>query len=100
MNVSIITYSVVSFILFFFCGKVSYKINLVDLPNKRKIHSKPIAYTGGIIPFSLLSVLFLINAFNYFDGLDGVLGFTSITVITILYFLVPDEDVKLFLIMI
>ena len=52
------------------------------------------------IPFSLLSVLFLINAFNYFDGLDGVLGFTSITVITILYFLVPDKEIKLFLIII
>ena len=183
MNVSIITYSLLSFILFFFCGKVSYKLNLVDLPNKRKIHFKPTAYTGGIslsivlllgiqlfdfsdrnlnlifsigflisivgliddkynlniggklslqiipilylivfenlflnelgnydyfalglgsfsLPFSLLSVLFLINAFNYFDGLDGVLGFTSITVITILYFLVPDEDIKLFLIII
>ena len=52
------------------------------------------------IPFSLLSVLFLINSFNYFDGLDGVLGFTSITIIAILYFLVPDKDIKLFFIII
>ena len=183
MNVLLITYSLLSFILFFLFGKVSYNLNLVDLPNKRKIHFKPTAYTGGIslsiilllgiqlfdfsdknlklifsigclisivgliddkynlniggklslqiipilylilfenfflneignydyfalglgsfsIPFTLLSVLFLINAFNYFDGLDGALSFTSITIIAILYFLVPDKDIKLFFIII
>ena len=30
------------------------------------------------IPFTFLSVLFLINAFNYFDGIDGTLSFTTI----------------------
>lgn len=55
MNVSIITYSLLSFILFFFCGKISYKLNLVDFPSKRKIHSEPTAYTGGI----LLSIILL-----------------------------------------
>ncbi|MDC0236216.1 undecaprenyl/decaprenyl-phosphate alpha-N-acetylglucosaminyl 1-phosphate transferase, partial [Candidatus Pelagibacter sp.] len=49
------TYSLLSFILFYFCGKISYNLNLVDFPNKRKIHSKPTAYTGGI----LLSVILL-----------------------------------------
>jgi len=178
---TIIVYSLVSFLLLFFCAVISYKFNLVDLPNKRKIHSSPIAYTGGVaisvallfalqlfdvnggdlnsilsiaflvtvvgfvddkyhlntggklslqiipifyliifenlnlahigdynyfllslgsfsIPFSLLSVLFLINAFNYFDGIDGALGFTSISVLAILYFLSPNENIKLFLI--
>ena len=180
---SIIIYSILSFLILFLFSKISYKFNLVDTPNKRKLHSNSTAYTGGIaisfillfalqlfdilskdmgiiislaflisivgliddkynlniggklslqiipilylivfenlslndlgnynyfaislgsfsIPFSLLSVLFLINAFNYFDGLDGVLGFTSITVITILYFLVSDKDIELFLIII
>jgi len=50
------------------------------------------------IPFTLLCVMFLINAFNYFDGLDGVLSFTSISVLGILYFLIADENIKLFLI--
>ena len=36
------------------------------------------------IPFTFLSVLFLINAFNYFDGVDGC--WLSISV-EILYFL-------------
>ena len=49
------------------------------------------------VPFTLLSVLFLINAFNYFDGLDGTLSLTSISVLGILYFLVSDENIKLFL---
>jgi len=49
------------------------------------------------IPFSLICVLFLINAFNYFDGMDGTLSFTSVSVLAILYFLSPDENIKLFL---
>ncbi|WP_440651929.1 glycosyltransferase family 4 protein [Candidatus Pelagibacter sp. HIMB1495] len=162
------------------CAVFSYKYGLVDKPNKRKIHSKPTAYTGGIalsacyifsllffdildaslnliisisclitcvgfiddkynlntggklslqiipifyliifenltlsslgeyahynlllnsfeIPFTLLSVLFLINACNYFDGIDGSLGITSFSVLSILYFLAIDEFVKLFI---
>ena len=50
------------------------------------------------IPFTLLSVLFLINACNYFDGADGSLSITSISVLLILYFLANDEVVKLFII--
>ena len=176
-------YCVLIFLLIFCFSKASYILNLVDTPNKRKKHSKPTAYTGGLaislsyicslqlfetyiytlniivsislliavvgfvddkynlniggklslqvipiiyliiienlnlihigdynyfklelnsfsIPFTLLCVMFLINAFNYFDGLDGVLSFTSISVLSILYFLITDENIKLFLIII
>ena len=48
--------------------------------------------------FTLLCVLFLINSFNYFDGLDGSLGFSTLSVLCILYFIVPDEKIKQFLI--
>ena len=174
-------YCILIFLLFFCFSKISYILNLVDIPGHRKKHSKPTAYTGGLaislsyicslllfetyiytlniiasigllmafvgfiddkknlsigsklslqiipiiylivienlnliqigdynyfklelnsfsIPFTLLCVMFLINAFNYFDGLDGVLSFTSISVLGILYFLIPDENIKLFLI--
>ena len=174
-------YSIVSFLVLFIFSKISYKLNLLDIPNKRKKHSEPTAYTGGLIisfiyvvsilifnvkiqslnsilaigllisivgfiddkyqlgisgklslqiipiiylmiienlnlnqlggydnfnlelnsfsmPFTLLAVMFLINAFNYFDGLDGTLSFTVIPVIIILYFLSSDQFVKLFLI--
>ena len=171
-------YLLFSFLVLFLIAKISYKLNLVDLPNRRKAHVKPVVYTGGLgislmliisilffefsslelnlifsfsflislvgfiddkydlnvgskiclqiipiiylflnenlildsigdygyfsldlgafsLPFSLISVLFLINAFNYFDGLDGTLSFSFITVIVIIYFLIPIQDIKL-----
>lgn len=72
MNITILTYSVISFILFYFLAKISYKLNLVDLPNKRKLHSKATAFTGGII----ISIIFLIG---------------------IKYFKVSEEDLNLIL---
>ena len=163
-------YVFLNFIILFLCAKISYSLNLVDVPNKRKVHSTATAYTGGIAislillsaiilfdtfdkslslilstaflisivgfiddkynlniggklslqiipifylvffenlslfgigeynyfnlelgtfsaPFTLLSLLFLINAFNYFDGIDGLLGSVTISVLGILYFL-------------
>lgn len=167
---NIIIYSILSFIILLICTKISYRLNLLDIPNKRKKHLKPTVYTGGLaisliyiisiqifdvlgyklnlilsigflmaavgfiddkfklnigsklslqiipifylivmenmslsdigdykyfylelnsfeVPFTILCVLFLINAFNYFDGKDGTLVFSSISVIAILYFL-------------
>ena len=52
------------------------------------------------IPFTILSVIFLINAFNYFDGLDGTLTITSISTLAILYFLITDENIMKYLIVI
>lgn len=183
MNNAIILYSLISFILLFLIAKISYKLKLVDIPNKRKIHTNATAYTGGFaisvalilsisllnipnntlnlilsmaflisivgliddkynlnvggklslqiipifylvvfenlflnnigdynyfklelgsftIPFTLICVLFLINSFNYFDGIDGTLSSLSISVLTILYFLAPDQNLKLFLMII
>ena len=180
MDHKLIIYLLLNFIVLFLCAKISYQLRLVDVPNKRKIHSKPTAFTGGIaisiillitlqavnifdkslglilsfsflisivgliddkfhlniggklslqifpiiylivfenlslvhigdynyfkltlgtfaVPFTLFSVLFLINAFNYFDGIDGTLGFTTISVLIILMFLVKDQNLNLFL---
>ena len=49
----------------FLSAKTSYRFNLVDKPNKRKIHTKPTAYTGGIV----ISIILLISIklFNIFD---------------------------------
>ena len=179
----IILYSLIVFLLFFLNAKISYKLNLIDLPNKRKIHSKGTVFTGGIalsiafifsvfltdisshnlnlilstgflisiigliddkfdlnaggklslqivpifyliviqnfylnhlgdyhyfklelgafvLPFTLISILFLINAFNYFDGMDGTLIFTTISVLIILYFLNSNQNLQYFLIII
>ena len=183
MIINILIYSSISFLILILISKISYKLNLVDAPNKRKIHLKPTAYTGGLglcliyiiaillfdfsseklnlilstafligivgfvddkhdlnvgsklslqvipiiylivlenlslnyigdynyfklelnsfsIPFTLIAILFLINSFNYFDGLDGVLSFATISTLAILFFLVPNNNIKLFLIII
>ena len=183
MIINILIYSLISFLVLISISKISYNLNLVEAPNKRKIHLKPTAYTGGLglclmyiiaifffdfsseklnlilsiafligivgfvddkynlnvggklslqiipiiyliilenlslnhignynyfklelnsfsIPFTIISILFLINSFNYFDGLDGVLGFSTISTLGILLFLTPNENIKLFLIII
>tara|TARA_Y100001970_G_scaffold289633_1_gene420648 strand:+ start:96 stop:1103 length:1008 start_codon:yes stop_codon:yes gene_type:complete len=183
MSYNFLIYFLLNFIVFFIFAKISYKLRLVDIPNKRKIHSKPTAFTGGIsiiiillfalqaidvfdkslgiilsfsflisivgliddkfhlntggklslqifpiiyliifenfnlshlgdygyfkltlgtfaIPFTLFAVLFLINAFNYFDGIDGTLSFTTISILAILMFLIKNQNLELFLIII
>ena len=52
------------------------------------------------IPFTLICVLFLMNAFNYFDGLDGSLSIVSLSVLLILIFLIPKQSFQLFLLLI
>lgn len=183
MNIDIVIFTLLSYFLLFICTKISYKFNLVDHPNNRKIHLNPTAYTGGItlsiiyllaiflfnindiqlqfilfigflisivgliddkynlniknklilqilpilyliffkelalismgdyqyfklnlgefkVVFTLLASLLLINAFNYFDGIDGSLTFSSLSVLAILYYLIADESLRLFLIII
>ncbi len=183
MNYSLLSYSILSFIILYLSAIVSYKLQLVDLPDKRKLHVSATVFTGGAaisvtyilsillfeiynnslnliismsflmsmigliddkfrlnvggklslqvipifyliifqnlalshlgdydyfifhigafsIPFTLICALFLINAFNYFDGTDGTLCITSCSVLAILYFLIPDQEFQLFLIII
>lgn len=180
---TLLIYCFVNFLVLFLISSFSYKFGLIDIPNKRKNHLKPTAYTGGLalcliyivsiflfsfssqtldlilsaaflialvgfiddkynlnvggkislqiipiiylilienltlidlgdydyfklelnsfsIPFTLLSIMFLINSFNYLDGLDGTLGFLLISVIGILYFLSANEGPHLYLIII
>jgi UDP-GlcNAc:undecaprenyl-phosphate GlcNAc-1-phosphate transferase len=59
---NIIVYLLFSFLLFFLFAKISYKLNLVDLPNNRKIHCKAISYAGGIsISVTLLFSILLLD---------------------------------------
>lgn len=50
------------------------------------------------IPFTLLAILLLINAFNYFDGMDGTLSFSLISILFIFYFLIDDDILRFYLI--
>jgi UDP-GlcNAc:undecaprenyl-phosphate GlcNAc-1-phosphate transferase len=76
----IIIYSILSLLLLFFSGKISYHIGLVDVPIKRKLHSKATVYTGGItISFILvLSILLLETYNNYFNIILSIAFLISI----------------------
>ena len=67
----ILIYSLSTFFLLFICAKISYKLNLVDLPNKRKIHIKPTANTGGFA--IIISLLFALQALEVFDKSLGLI---------------------------
>lgn len=60
MTNNIIIYIITSFLILFTVTKVSYNLNLLDVPNKRKKHLRPTAYTGGLgISFIyIFSILF------------------------------------------
>jgi len=83
MFYNLFLYSFVSFFILFSISKISYKFNLVDVPNKRKIHKKPTAYTGGLA--LCLIYIFAIYLFNFSSQkidlifsiafLMGVIGF-------------------------
>tara|TARA_A100001015_G_scaffold48939_1_gene54062 strand:+ start:9983 stop:10981 length:999 start_codon:yes stop_codon:yes gene_type:complete len=56
-------YIVIIFFLLLSGTLLSYKFNLVDIPSNRKIHSKPTAFTGGII--ISIAYLFALQLFNF-----------------------------------
>lgn len=58
-----VIYLAFSFLLFLIFANISYKINFLDIPNQRKLHTDPTAFTGGII----LSFVYLISLklFNF-----------------------------------
>ena len=80
MNNELIIYTIVSFLLLFLFAKISYKLNLIDLPIKRKIHTKAVVYTGGItISFILvISILLLDISENNLNSILAVAFLISI----------------------
>lgn len=76
MNNSILIYILVSFFILFLFGKLSYALNLVDVPNNRKIHKKPTAFTGGIaLSIILVCSIILFDGFNKNLSLILSIGF-------------------------
>jgi UDP-GlcNAc:undecaprenyl-phosphate/decaprenyl-phosphate GlcNAc-1-phosphate transferase len=56
MNNQLIIHSLLSFLSLLIIAQISYNLNLVDLPSKRKMHIKATTYTGGIA-ISIILVL-------------------------------------------
>ena len=61
MNYNLYIYIILTFLILFLVSKFSYNFNLLDKPTKRKMHSEPTAYTGGIA----LSVIYIIAIFLF-----------------------------------
>ena len=57
MGKYLIIYFSISLFIMFVISKISYRLKLVDLPNKRKAHKSPTAYTGGFA-LSLIYIFF------------------------------------------
>ena len=68
-NIIIITFT--CFILFFVLNYYSYKINLLDIPNKRKLHKNPVPLIGGIV-IGLCLVLSL-RLFDFKDQIFNII---------------------------
>jgi UDP-GlcNAc:undecaprenyl-phosphate GlcNAc-1-phosphate transferase len=64
-----------AFALIFFCAKLSYKFNLIDQPNERKIHKTPVAFTGGIA-ISLCLIFYLQKIEVFDESLAHILSFS------------------------
>ena len=73
MNIDLITYISITFLILFIVSKISYRLKLIDLPDKRKIHKSPTAYTGGLA----LSLIYLFSTFLFdldFNKLNLILS--------------------------
>ena len=57
MNYSLLSYSILSFIILHLSAIVSYKLQLVDLPDKRKLHVSATVFTGG----AAISVTYILS---------------------------------------
>lgn len=67
----LVVYTFFSFIIFIIFSKLSYKLNLLDKPTERKIHTKPVAFTGGLI----ISFLYIFSLYLFdIDDLNLVIS--------------------------
>jgi len=107
----ILSYSLISFLILIFVAKISYKLNLVDIPNKRKKHLNPTAYTGGlalsfiyiisILLFDIkdeklnliLPIAFLIAIVGFIDDIYhlNIGGKLSLQIFTIVYLIILEN---------
>ena len=104
-------YLFIGYFIFISTAKISYKLNFLDIPNERKKHSKPTAYTGGVAlsliyifsiyifdinlqkPNLILSLAFLIAIVGFIDDKYNlnVGGKLSLQVIPIIYLIIIEN---------
>ena len=84
---SLIIYLISSFTLLFICAKISYKLTLVDLPNKRKIHSKATAFTGGIA----IAIAYIFSIFLFEISINNLNLILSMAFLICIVGLIDDK---------
>lgn len=71
-------FSLTSFFILIFIAKISYKLNLLDIPIKnRSFHDKPTAYTGGVALCIILALGIFI--FNFDQKINSILSIAFMT---------------------
>ena len=84
------------FINYFFCNSKKFAdiFNLYDLPNKRKIHDKPIPLVGGLIILFIILInwitLILFDTIDFGNSIIFIIGFFIITIFGII-----DDKIEL-----
>ncbi len=72
--INILIISVIAILFFYLSNIIGYKLDFLDYPNTRKIHSQPVPYTGGL---GLILSFFFVIWILYFDLILLNIIFTS-----------------------
>ena len=80
-------YLFINFLIFIIISKASYKLNLLDIPTKRKFHSKPTAYTGGLA----ISIIYLISLKLFEFGSNNLSLIVSISFLVAIVGFIDDK---------
>ena len=74
---NVLIYSLINFLILISIARISYKLNLLDLPKKRGVHLKPTAYTGGValcLIYAFAIFLYVIINMSMVLGLLPIVG--------------------------
>ncbi len=78
-----------------YINSIGYKFNIIDIPDLRKVHKKPIVRIGGLSIFiTFFLYLFFANLFINFDSFDGDIlnKFYIFLIGAFLFFLIGIHD--------
>ena len=87
--------SVLSIIFFINSKKIANIFNLYDIPNKRKIHKKPIPLVGGVILLFVITIFYFANYFlNVLEMKNSFLFILGLHIITIVGVIDDKSEIK------
>ncbi len=78
--INFILYSIIYLIFFLLIIYLSKKLNLVDKPNYRKLHSNKIVNTGGVAIYFFMILIVITNEYSY--EVENIIAIGSIVILT------------------